>query len=296
MTASSTLKNQLDLDCSDDGLYYNKVGPWSISKLSYLSRYLNITTTAMHSGNWREFHYIDLFSGPGKSKVKGKNKIICGSPLIALTQSKRFDKCYFVDQDDKAVVALENRCQALSTSTTCQFYNADGNLAAKKVVDEIARIDKQFIKGKWCSFNVAFLDPYGLELKWSTVELLASIKVMDLIIFYPQMALTRAMPVCLKNQSPCRIDEFFGDEGWKEIYEFHLKGKLRNVHRELMDHYWSKLKKLGYKENKELAPLMRSDEKRAPLYRLICASKNELGKKFWGESTKIDDAGQERLF
>lgn len=73
----------------------------------------------------------------------------------------------------------------------------------------------------------------------------------------------------------------------------------RGYHRPLINHYKSKLKKLGYAEVKDdeeiwTEPLMRN-QKNAPLYRLLFASKSELGVKFWKDITKIKRSGQMQL-
>ena len=67
-----------------------------------------------------------------------------------------------------------------------------------------------------------------------------------------------------------------------------------------MDYYKGKLISLGYKEvlsDDETGdePLMRNSVRNAPLYRLLFASKHELGNEFWHKVTRRDVHGQQRL-
>ena len=87
------------------------------------------------------------------------------------------------------------------------------------------------------SLNLAFLDQEGLELKWNTVAALAEINRMDLIIHYPQMGINRLMPLVYDSDSSNDIDEFFGNQSWREIYERYRRREESFLHRHLMDHY-----------------------------------------------------------
>jgi len=96
------------------------------------------------------------------------------------------------------------------------------------------------------------------------------------------------------------IDKFFGDGEWRKIYEkWKLKDTIAGIHRELIDHYKSKLRTLGYVDVVDsetgVEPLMRTTKTKAPLYRLIFASKNILGHEFWIKVTREDVRGQRRL-
>jgi hypothetical protein len=68
-----------------------------------------------------------------------------------------------------------------------------------------------------------------------------------------------------------------------------------------MDHYKEKSQDLGYREafrDDEVGsePLIRNARRKAPLYRLLFASKHPLGHDFWQKVTHRDVHGQRRLF
>jgi len=298
MTTTSAASNNPYLECVDDGLFMGQAGPWAMRKLTILSNYLKMVTTAMRSPmqKWRALHYIDLFSGSGKNRIRESGKIILGSPLLAVSQVHPFDTCYFVDLNPIALDALRRRCATTTNKTRIKYFPEDGNKAVLRIAAEIKGIDQQYIMGKGWSFNVAFIDPYALQLEWDTIKTLAKMSIMDLIIYYPLLALNRNMKNCYNTRRPNKIDAYFGGLEWRVVYRDFLEGKIPRVHRALLDLYWEKLDDLGYVENKQTEQFIKNAKKNATLYGLIHAGKNPLACKFWDQATKTDDLGQPRLF
>ena len=125
---------------------------------------------------------------------------------------------------------------------------------------------------------------------------------MDLIIHYSQNGLTRNLKNCYDFQEETVIDRFFGDRKWRKIYQqWRYKDSLFGMHRELIDYYKANLQALGYVEvlrddETGAEPLIRNSKRKAPLYRLLFASKHPLGHNFWQAVTRKDVYGQKRLF
>ena len=264
-------------------------GRWVAEKLDYLRRYIDVFETSMRT-KWATRHYIDLFAGPGKCVCRNTGNVYLGSSLLALTTRYPFTDYVFVDSDSQNIAALRKRCRASSSYPRIRFIEGDANLAAPKIAQSLARIP---------SLNLAFLDPDGLELQWTTVATLAAVDRLDLIVHYPQMGLSRVMPNVFQSQKRTDVDLFFGDREWRVIYGRHQRKEESFLHRHLMDHYKEKLRLLGYNEalrDDEVGaePLMRN-EKGAPLYRLLFASKHALGLEFWQKVTGRNVYGQRRL-
>jgi three-Cys-motif partner protein len=284
----------------DDGLPMRESGPWVIEKLDYLKRYIDIFSTSMQGKPWRAINYIDLFSGPGKCYIPETEAVHSGSPLLALTTQHPFTGYFFVDLNAENTNALQKRCSASPIRDRVQCLIGDSNVVVADIVENILILDKTFIRGQWSSLNLAFLDPNGLELEWHTVATLAKLKKIDLIIYYPQMGLTRNMSKDYKSDEETKIDMFFGGTKWRDIYERYQRKEEPFIHRKLMDYYKSKLQRLGYKEvlrDDEIGdePLIRNAKKNAPLYRLLFASKHPLGHDFWRKVIRRDVYGQARL-
>jgi three-Cys-motif partner protein len=68
---------------------------------------------------------------------------------------------------------------------------------------------------------VIFLDPYGMEVEWKTIECIAHTQAIDLWILFPLgQAVNRLLT---KNQPPKgawadRLTKFFGTDNWKEAF------------------------------------------------------------------------------
>jgi len=278
------------LSSQADGLLARESGPWVAEKLTYLKRYIEVFETSMKD-KWADRSYIDLFSGPGKCIDRKSSQTHLGSPLIALTTKYPFTAYYFVDAVEANVNALKKRCSASPLYDRVNARVGDANTEVVALVEEVRRTP---------SLNLAFLDPEGLELHWQTVAELALVDKMDLIIHYPQMGLSRWMPRVIDAEGTNDVDRFFGGTQWRTVFEAHRRGEEAFLHRELMDHYKANLAQLGYQEALRddevgIEPLM-VNEKAAPLYRLLFASKHPLGIKFWRKITDKDSHGQRRLF
>ena len=278
------------LQPQSDGLLIRESGAWVAEKLDYLKRYIDVFETSMHQ-KWQNRHYIDLFAGPGKCVDRNTGAVYLGSPLLALSARYPFTGYFFVDHDPENISALRQRCRVSPSHTRIQFGVDDANHVVHEIVRQLQGVP---------SLNLAFLDPDRLELQWDTVAALAQLDRLDFIIHYSQMGLSRAMPNVFRSETLTNVDFFFGDTEWRTIYTKYRRHEEQFLHRQLMDHYKSKLSRLGYKETLRddevgVEPLMRN-EKNAPLYRLLFASKHPLGHEFWQKVVGRNVHGQRRMF
>ena len=280
------------LQPEDDGLPMREAGAWAAEKLDYLARYINVFETSMRE-KWPVRYYIDLLAGPGKNVVGNSGLVLLGSPLLALTTTYPFTDYFFSDLSKRNTQALQERCAVSSNCDRVDIRTGDCNELVDDIVARIRRDDRR-------SLNLAFLDPEGMELRWETVAKLATLQRMDLIINYPEMGLNRYRSAASKAEAQTRIDGFFGDQEWREIYQdWQTHRSTVGLHRQLIDLYRGKLQDVGYREvlrADELGdePLIRN-ERNAPLYRLLFASKHSLGHDFWHKVTRRDVYGQGRL-
>ena len=281
------------LEPQDDGLLMRETGAWAAEKLDYLARYIDVFETAMRR-KWPVRNYVDLLAGPGKNIVRDSGTILLGSPLLALTATYPFTGYFFTDRLDENTKALQQRCTASPHSQRVDIRTGDCNDLVDDIVAHIRQDD-------WRSLNLAFLDPEGMELRWETVTNLATVRRMDLIINYPEGGLNRYMPKAFGKADQTKVDDFFGDRAWREIYhDWQNSGAPLGLHRRLMDFYKERLQELGYTEFRQVdqggdEPLIRNVRRRAPLYRLLFASKHLLGHDFWHKVTRRDVHGQARL-
>ena len=97
-----------------DGLPVLEVGPWSAEKHDYLRRYISATRAArarfLPPAGPGGAAFIDLFAGPGRARVRGREEIIDGSPLIAAHHAEaRFTHILLCELDAAHAAALRQR-------------------------------------------------------------------------------------------------------------------------------------------------------------------------------------------
>ena len=276
-----------------DGLITRPSGIWAAEKLDYLHRYIDTFETAMRL-KWPQRNYIDLFAGPGKNLVKSSGDVLLGSPILALTTKYPFTGYYFSELAKSNLDALRLRCSASPHHARIKDYAGDANVIVNSVVADIKQYSTH-------SLNLAFLDPDGLELEWSTIKKLGNLRC-DLIIHYSQQGISRNIAVAYESANETIVDRFFGSSEWRKIYaQWYKKTSKKGMHRELIDFYKERLLSLGYQEVKQSGviltePLIRNIRSNAPLYRLIFASKDQFGDRFWQQITSRDIHGQKRMF
>lgn len=266
-----------------DGLLTRPGNDYARYKLLAVETYISMANTAIRKRPWRDRYYIDLFSGPGKNQIG--TSIMLGSPLIALTLEHPFTQYRLNESEPALRAALENRVRASTLSQSVVIYQDDANSVVKTICDEISAKDRIRDDGKWSTLNIAFLDPEGIEeLHWLTVERLARIGKMDLIINFSTLGLLRSIGAGQYTA----VNRFFGTENWQAVYDPNANAAFRR--RALIDFYLKRLEGFGY--HPDVDPDLGGDDivmknaKNSQQYSLIFASKNKLGEKFWKVTAK----------
>jgi three-Cys-motif partner protein len=180
-----------------------ETGPWGVLKLAILAYYVDVYTTIIKA-KFGETYYLDLFAGPGLDLIKATNDVIFGSPLIAdraTRTTKKFDKIILIEKDKAFANALEKLLpQAIIIPEDVNSGGLDKALG-------------MFPKGRSIPF-LAFVDPEGLEIQWSTLRLLLE-SWSDVIINYQPSAVRRAVGSISTSESfATTLTKFFGTSDW----------------------------------------------------------------------------------
>lgn len=268
-------------------------GDWSEQKLSALQRYLTSYTTALRKTSFK-LAYIDAFAGAGTRKIsEGKNdpdaewfdeltqeedlKYRHGSPLIALEIDPPFDAFIFIERDADSIAALQSQIEERhGSSKTVKYLQGDAN----EQLQELGR-------NNWTAHRaVAFLDPFALQVQWSTLETLAKTEAIDMWLLFPAMAVNRMLP--RNGEIPeawaARLDDLFGEEDWREAFypkqEPNLFGeepvsKVGQVFETLSHYVTQRLGSIFAKTHDK--PLILKNRSGAPLFLLCFASANPKG-------------------
>ncbi|MBI2856973.1 MAG: three-Cys-motif partner protein TcmP [Chloroflexi bacterium] len=234
------------------------VGDWTLDKLKILSQYLpgylGATTKAL------ERIYIDAFAGPGQAFLRDSEKLVPGSPLIALEaralNGTRFDRLFFIEKDYTACEELRAILLERDSDHRATVINGDSNAELPRLLKTLSRKSPIFV----------FVDPVGIDPRWETVTALAGWRTELLINFPLGMAMKR-------NYSSDKIGAYFGTQEAYRIWEHGGSGRTRA----LLDLYKSRLGGLGYPFAVSDDRLVKTEGNQA-LYYLMFVSKVDVAK------------------
>jgi three-Cys-motif partner protein len=87
----------------DQGLLVEDVGPWAAEKLKIVTDYIQASSAARRAYLGSGAAYIDVFCGPGRSKIRTTGEFIDGSPIAAYKKAQGslgpFTEMYISDAD-----------------------------------------------------------------------------------------------------------------------------------------------------------------------------------------------------
>jgi three-Cys-motif partner protein len=153
-------------------------GSWTYEKISIVEDYAKAYLKVMNAFPYWKLMYFDGFAGSGQIQIDGKldENIIQGAAkrIISIEYPRIFDIYYFVELDKLKAESLKRSLDQIQRSGV-YVVSEDCN---KKLLDLA-----EFLKGK--KYRVlAFLDPCGMAINWSSLEALKGFGI-DLWILIP---------------------------------------------------------------------------------------------------------------
>ncbi len=190
-------------------------GMWTKTKLLALKDYLEFYTMAL-KGTPFQLMYIDAFAGTGRITIEDmgqedpeSHEFLNGSARNALELKHPFDRYVFIERASKHVSAL-NELKDEYPDANIHICQGDAN-------QEIRRIAMETDWRSWRA--VVFLDPYGAQVEWETLEQLARTKCVDVWLLVPfGIAYNRMLPnsADVPDGWAKRLSAAFGTDEWKE--------------------------------------------------------------------------------
>jgi three-Cys-motif partner protein len=210
-------------------------GDWTTAKLDVLAKYLNAYTKALKDKPSRERPfvkaYIDAFAGTGyrdavRAAPDGEGqsllfpdlaetepqRLLHGSARRALETSPSFDRYIFIEKQ-------ADRCAALETLKD-EFPGLARKISVRR--GEANTEIRDLCGRNWSDRRaVLFLDPYGLQVEWTTIEAIAATKAMDLWLLFPlgigvNRLVTRSGEIPQSWRD--RLDALLGTTDWHEAF------------------------------------------------------------------------------
>lgn len=274
------------------------VGPWAKEKLEALERYLDFYTKVLKNQRWRTI-YVDAFAGGGRALVRAevaqgnesiplfetepasdadRSELIDGSPRVALNVANPFSRYVFIENDPV-------RCDELEAVKIEFGTERQIDILGTNAADGIARVTDKPIS-KATHRGVAFLDPFGANLEWASIEKLAATGIFEVVVnFALSMAIQRMLPNSgvIPDAWAKTLDAYFGSRAWfEEVYCERNGGLFNTSGFEKREDYADRLLQL-YRARLKTAfghvstPRMIRNSKGAPLYYLLWAGPHSKG-------------------
>lgn len=209
-------------------------GDWTEEKLSALRHYLKayrLIFTKNAKAQYFKTIYLDAFAGTGSRKAQRTDDdqlalldasdldaietYKAGSARIALGLDQPFDRYIFVDKnpDHAAELSRVIREDFSQLEKRCRVWTADGC----EVLRQLCVYNADWNKER----AVVFLDPYGMNVEWDLIALIAKTKAIDLWLLWPLgMGVNRLLPKSGKPNTvfSAKLTRMFGCDDWESFY------------------------------------------------------------------------------
>jgi three-Cys-motif partner protein len=210
-------------------------GQWTEEKLEALKQYLTqyrLIFTKSAAAKYFKTIYVDAFAGTGERKAPEANvedqqlfgsddlpeveAYLKGSARIALELESPFDEYVFVDKKREHVEQLQAMIKRdfANLESRCDIQQKDGPQAIRELCK-----NRNWKKER----AVIFLDPYGMNIEWDLLKLIADTQAVDLWLLFPlgtgaNRLLTRDVPP--PKAFADKLTRIFGTDDWKtEFYK-----------------------------------------------------------------------------
>jgi three-Cys-motif partner protein len=254
------------------------VGYWTEIKLNIVKEYANAYSKIMSKqGHIRYYAYIDAFAGAGTLKSKESGEEIDGSTSMMLKIQPGFSHYHLIEMNPQRAERLR---QLTNERDDVTIYEGDSNTVL---------INEVFPDCRYENFRRALclLDPYELNPKWEVASTAGHMKSIDIFLNFMIMDANRNVlwsnPDTVPSAQIERMNEFWGDDSWREIaYKLRpgLFGNMREkaTNQDIIRAYQDRLKDVaGFKYVPDPIPMRNS--RGVAIYYLFFASHNETGAK-----------------
>lgn len=218
-------------------------GDWTEEKLNRIRKYLPAYVHVL-KGKGLKYFYIDAFAGTGYRDIKDTEslegesqtllfpelveeetqKFLDGSARIALQTEPRFNKYIFIEKNINKIAELEKLKQEFPDKTQdIKIVNDDAN---SYLINLCHSEDWKLNRA------VLFLDPFGMQIPWSTVEAIAKTRAIDLWYLFPLgIAVNRLLrkDANIPETWQRRLDDIFGTSDWFEEFYKPIEQQTRQL-------------------------------------------------------------------
>lgn len=215
-------------------LVEDDVGPWAKRKLKTLGDYAFASGGARSRFKSAENCYIDIFCGPGRSRINTIGEVIDGSPLVAFKKAQDspspFSAVHLSDANPDLASSAQKRLELLGA----RVYRHDGP-ATSAVTQIVKRLDKR-------GLHFAFVDPYNLgNLSFSIFKEFSKFPSIDILVHVSLLDFRRNADRYSSKEAK-QFDDFAPD--WREHID-EQKHNSRSLRTEIFNFWSAKVESLG---------------------------------------------------
>lgn len=216
-------------------------GTWTEQKLLCVKSYAEAWASLMANNTQRygwKTRFIDAFSGTGTYQPNNRGQdtssgslfeksedeaefrsVRDGSAKIAMAVEPPFHRIDLIENKRKFSLELE-RLAADRLNRDVFVHEKDANQALSEVAQTISGEERA----------LAFIDPYGCQVNWSTLEELSRTEKVDVWYLFPTMGVNRQLrsdPQEISEATKDRLCAILGTSSWeREFYESDLTPDL----------------------------------------------------------------------
>lgn len=272
-------------------------GDWTEQKLECVRKYLQAYTKIMSKQPFR-FAYIDAFAGTGYRETESdedpnelmfpdlvSSEVVSfhdGSARNALEVKPSFMKYVFIEKNINRYAELQELKKEFSlkaefSEDMIECVHGDANEYLENLCQKSWKNHRALV----------FLDPYGMQVEWKTLESIANTQAIDLWILFPIGTVNRLLKKNGEIQPSLRtrLDSCFGEPDWYAVFYQLAKQisffdeeqwqKMGDIFATIEEYFIERLQ--GVFKGVATNPLILRNSKNVPLYLLCFAAGNQRG-------------------
>jgi three-Cys-motif partner protein len=212
-------------------------GEWTETKLRIVEAYAKSFQTALKNQQF-ETWYIDPFAGSGERVQKMlTGDLMQGRPLeeelVTFSGSARraleitppFAHYRFADTKPAHIEALQS-LKSEYAERDIKIFPGDGNECIRKILSNKLWCGHQ---SAWKQRGMVFLDPYGMNVNWETLQQIAATQRLDVWFLFAAKAVRQQLGPSLESVDAGKagaLDRFFGEPSWREEFYGPVPGQM----------------------------------------------------------------------
>lgn len=201
-------------------------GPWSEVKLDAVEYYLQCYANAL-TPKKMDIWYIDAYAGSGDREAERQvGGLLEGAPLETIVEtldgsarralkiSPPFKHFIFIEKDPQRVKQLSAIISEYP-GVAIQVLHGDANAELMNLIDKLPWTRK----ARSMSRGVVFLDPFSMQVDWSTLQALAATECLDIWYFFNVQAIIRQLSHNFDGvgNKEATLDRVLSNR-WRELY------------------------------------------------------------------------------